>query len=63
MKWINDLASETHDGHDPYCFMHRAHVHKFMYSENKGFPSLGDLCREVIAKDHKYYLNVVKWGT
>ena len=21
-KWINDLAPETHDGHDPYCFMH-----------------------------------------
>ena len=23
--------------------------------ENKGLPSLGDLCREFIAKDHKYY--------
>ena len=21
-KWINDLAPETNDGHDPYCFMH-----------------------------------------
>ena len=21
-KWINDLAPEMHDGHDPYCFMH-----------------------------------------
>ena len=21
-KWINDLAPETKDGHDPYCFMH-----------------------------------------
>ena len=21
-KWINDLAPETHDRHDQYCFMH-----------------------------------------
>ena len=21
-KWINDLGPETHDRHDPYCFMH-----------------------------------------
>ena len=26
----------------------RAHVHRFICSENKGLPSLGDLCREVI---------------
>ena len=26
----------------------RAHVHNFTCSENRGFPSLGDLCREVI---------------
>ena len=25
-----------------------AHVHRFIYSENRGLPSLGDLCREVI---------------
>ena len=40
-----------------------AHVHRFIGSENmenRGLPSLGDLCREFIAKDHKYYLNVVK---
>ena len=41
----------------------RAHVHRFICSENRhnrGLPSLGDLCREFIAKDHAYYLNVVK---
>ena len=37
-----------------------AHVHRFICSENTGLPSLGDLCREFIAKDHRYYLNVVK---
>ena len=26
----------------------RAHVHNFICSENRGLPSLGDLCREVI---------------
>ena len=26
----------------------RAHVHRFICSENRGLPSLGDLCREVI---------------
>ena len=26
----------------------RAHVHNFIRSENRGFTSLGDLCREVI---------------
>ena len=26
----------------------RAHVHNFISSENRGFPSLRDLCREVI---------------
>ena len=26
----------------------RAHVHNFICSENRGFPPLGDLCREVI---------------
>ena len=26
----------------------RAHVHNFICSENRGFPSLGGLCREVI---------------
>ena len=26
----------------------RAHVHNVICSENRGFPSLGDLCREVI---------------
>ena len=26
----------------------RAHVHNVICSENGGFPSLGDLCREVI---------------
>ena len=26
----------------------RAHVHNFSCSENRGFPSRGDLCREVI---------------
>ena len=34
----------------------RAHVHRFICSENRenrGLPSLGDLCREFIAKDHK----------
>ena len=38
----------------------RAHVHRFICSENRGLPSLGDLCREFIAKDHRYYLNVIK---
>ena len=38
----------------------RAHVHNFICLENKGLPSLGDLCREFIAEDHKYYLNFVK---
>ena len=38
----------------------RAHVHNFICSENRGLPSLGDLCREFIAEDHRYYLNVVK---
>ena len=37
----------------------RAHVHSFICSENRGLPSLGDLCREFIAEDHRYYLNVV----
>ena len=41
----------------------RAHVHNFICSENRGLPSLGELCREFIAEDHRYYLNVVKWGT
>ena len=27
---------------------------------NRGLPSLGDLCREFIAEDHRYYLNFVK---
>ena len=42
----------------------RAHVHRFILCsknrENRGLPSLGDLCREFIAKDHRYYLNVIK---
>ena len=41
----------------------RPHVHKFICSEsreNRGLPSLGGLCREFIAKDHRYYLNVTK---
>ena len=38
----------------------RAHVHRFICSEKRGLPSLGDLCREFIAKDHRYYLNFVK---
>ena len=38
----------------------RAHVHRFICSENRCLPSLGDLCREFIAKDHKYYLSVVQ---
>ena len=41
----------------------RVHVHKFICSENKenrGLLSLEDLCREFIAKDHRYYVNVVK---
>ena len=29
-------------------------------SENRGLPSLGDICREFITEDHRYYLNVVK---
>ena len=44
----------------------RAHVHRFICSENRenrGLPSLGDLCSEFITEDHRYYLNVVKWGT
>ena len=27
---------------------------------NRGLPSLGDVCREFIAEDHRYYLNFVK---
>ena len=38
----------------------RAPVHNFICSEDRGLPSLGDLCREFIADDHRYYLNVVK---
>ena len=38
----------------------RAHVHRFICSEDRGLPSLGDLCREFIAEDYRYYLNVVK---
>ena len=34
----------------------KAHVHHFIYSENKGLPSLEDLCREFIAEDLRYYL-------
>ena len=40
--------------------MLRVHVHRFVCSQNRGLPSLGDLCREFIAEDQKYYLNVVK---
>ena len=38
----------------------RVHVHRFISSENRGLRSLGDRCREFIAKDHRYYLNVIK---
>ena len=41
-------------------------MHRFICSENRenrGLPSLGDLCSEFITEDHRYYLNVVKWGT
>ena len=38
----------------------RAHLHRFICSENRGLPSLRDLCKEFIAKDHRYYLNFVK---
>ena len=41
----------------------RVHVHKFICSknrENRGLPWLGDLCTEFIAKDQRYYPNVVK---
>ena len=41
----------------------RVHVHKFICSENRensSLSSLEDLCREFIAKDHRYYLTVVK---
>ena len=31
----------------------RAHVHNFICSDNRGFPLLGDLCREVIWTDHR----------
>ena len=41
-----------------------AHAHRFILCpenrENRGLPSLGDLCREFIATDHSYYLNVIK---
>ena len=38
----------------------RAHVHRFIRSRNRGPASPGNLCRELIAEDHRYYVNVVK---
>ena len=40
--------------------MARAHMHRFFCSVNWGLPLLGDLCREFIVQDHRYYLNVVQ---
>ena len=38
----------------------RVDVHRFICSENRGLPLLGDLCIEFIAEDQRYYPNVVK---
>ena len=38
-------------------------MHRFICSENRenrGLPLLGYLCREFIAKDHTYYVNIIK---
>ena len=38
----------------------KTHVHNFKSSENKGLASPRDLCGELNAEDHRYFLNVVK---
>ena len=37
----------------------RDHVHNFICSKNRGLASLEELCIEFMAKDQRYYRNVV----